>query len=75
MDMDELFLMLLKQPEKTRKLLQRFTEFLLKLEEVYLHAGIDFMMVVEGGGASISPKTFRKLVLPFMQGIIKSKSE
>jgi [methyl-Co(III) methanol-specific corrinoid protein]:coenzyme M methyltransferase len=73
MDMDELFLMLLKQPEKTRKILQRFTEFLLKLEEVYFRAGIDFMMVVEGGGASISPKMFRKLLLPCMQDIFKSK--
>jgi len=73
MDMDELFLMLLKQPEKTRKILQRFTEFILKLEEVYVRAGIDFMMVVEGGGAAISPKMFRKLLLPCMQDIFKSK--
>jgi uroporphyrinogen-III decarboxylase len=34
---------------------------------------IDFMMVVEGGGAAISPKTFRKLLLPCMQDIFKSK--
>jgi uroporphyrinogen-III decarboxylase len=31
------------------------------------------MMVVEGGGAAISPKTFRKLLLPCLQDIFKSK--
>ncbi len=65
--------MLLKQEEKTRKIFQRLTEFILKLKEVYVRAGIDFMMVVEGGGATISPKTFRKLLLPCMQDIFKSK--
>lgn len=73
MDMDELFLMLLKQPEKIRRILQRLTKFILELKEVYVRAGIDFLMVVEGGGAAVSPKTFRKLLLPCMQDIFKSK--
>lgn len=73
MDMDELYVMLLKQPEPTRMIFEKLTEFLLQLKEVYIRAGIDFILVVEGGGATISPKTFRELVLPCMQDIFKSK--
>ena len=73
MDMDELFLMLMKQPESTRKILQRLTEFIVQLKEIYVHAGIDFMMIVEGGGATISPIMFHELILPCIQDIFKSK--
>ena len=73
MDMDELYVMLLKQPESTRKIFEKLTEFLLQLKEVYTRAGIDFIVVVEGGGAAISPKTFRELLLPCMQDIFKFK--
>ena len=71
--MDELFVMLLKQPEPTRKIFEKLTEFILKLKDVYIRAGIDFFLVVEGGGAAISPKAFRELLLPCMQDIFKSK--
>jgi [methyl-Co(III) methanol-specific corrinoid protein]:coenzyme M methyltransferase len=73
MDMDELFLMTLKKPEATREIFERLTEFIINLKEVYIRAGIDFMMVWEGAGAAISPKAFRKLLLPYMQDIFKSK--
>jgi [methyl-Co(III) methanol-specific corrinoid protein]:coenzyme M methyltransferase len=74
MDMDELFVMLLKQPEPTRKIFEKLTEFILKLKEVYIRAGVDFVLVVEGGGAAISPKAFRELLLPCMQAIFKFKT-
>ena len=73
MDMDELFLMLMKQPKPTRKIFQRLTEFIVQLKEIYVHAGIDFIMIVEGSGAAVSPKMFRELLLPCMQDIFKSK--
>ena len=73
MDVDELYLMLLKQPESSRKIFERITTFIHKLMDVYVGEGVDFMIVVEGGGASISPKIFRKLVLPCMQDIFKAK--
>jgi [methyl-Co(III) methanol/glycine betaine-specific corrinoid protein]:coenzyme M methyltransferase len=72
MDMDELFVMLLKQPEPTRMIFEKLTEFILKLKDVYIRAGIDFIMVVEGGGAAISPKAFRDMLLPCIQDIFKS---
>ena len=73
MDMDELFLMTLKKPEPTREIFERLTEFIINLKEVYISAGIDFMMVWEGAGAAISPKAFCKFLLPCMQAIFKSK--
>lgn len=50
------------------------TEFLIRLKDVYIRAGIDFILVVEGGGAAISPKAFHKMVLPRMQEIFSVKT-
>ena len=73
LDMDELYVMLLKQPGKTLRLLQQLAVFINQLIDLYIGAGADFMIVVEGGGASIAPKTFRKLLLPSMQAILKPR--
>lgn len=73
MDVDELYLMLLKQPEASRKIFERLTMFIHQLIDVYVREGVDFMVVVEGGGASISPRIFGKLILPCMQDIFRAK--
>jgi len=73
LDMDALYRMLLKQPDKTMRLFERLTYFIHRLIDLYLAAGADFMIVVEGGGSSIAPKTFRKLLLPCMQDILKPR--
>ena len=73
LDMDALYVMLLKQPGKAMRLFEQLTTFINQLIDLYIYAGADFMIVVEGGGASISPKTFRKLLLPSMQHILKPK--
>ena len=73
LDMDALYVMLLKQPGKTLRLFEQLTVFINQLIDLYIGAGADFMIVVEGGGASIAPKTFRKLLLPSMQAILKPK--
>ena len=74
MDMDALFVMLLKKPAQAQAILEKLTEFLIKLKDVYIRAGIDFILVVEGGGAAISPKAFHKMVLPRMQEIFRVKT-
>jgi len=71
--LDELYLMLLKQPGKYRKIFKRLTVFIHKIIDNYIRAGVEFMIVVEGGGTSISPKTFHDLLLPCMQDIFKPK--
>ena len=73
MDMEKLFRMVLKHPEKSRKIFEQLTAFICKLIDVYVQAGVDFMIVVEEGGSNISPKTFRKQLLPCMQEIFKSR--
>ena len=73
MDIDELYLMLLKEPETCLKIFERLTTFINKLIDVYVHAGVDFMVVVEGGGESISPKTIERLLLPSIKDIFKAK--
>jgi [methyl-Co(III) methanol-specific corrinoid protein]:coenzyme M methyltransferase len=73
MGVDELYLMLLKQPASSLKIFERLTTFIHQLIDVYVREGVDFMIVVEGGGASISPKVFRNLILPCMQDIFKAK--
>lgn len=73
LDMDALYVMLLKQPEKALRLFEQLTTFISQLIDLYICAGADFMILVEGGGASIAPKTFRKLVLPALQDILKPK--
>ena len=74
LDMNALYLMLLKQPGNTLRLFEQLTTFINQLIDIYLRAGADFMIVVEGGGASIAPKTFRKLLLPSLQNILKPKT-
>jgi uroporphyrinogen-III decarboxylase len=71
--LDALYLMLLNKPGKALRLFEQLTTFITQLIDLYVRAGADFMIVVEGGGASISPKTFRKLLLPSMQHILKTK--
>ena len=71
--MNALYLMLLKQPGKTLRLFEQLTTFINQLIDLYVRADADFMIVVEGGGASIAPKTFRKLLLPSLQDILKPK--
>ncbi|MBI5593841.1 MAG: hypothetical protein HY881_25585 [Deltaproteobacteria bacterium] len=73
LDVDALYVMFLKQPEKALRLFEQLTTFINQLIDLYIYAGADFMIVVEGSGASIAPKTFRKLLLPSMQHILKPK--
>jgi [methyl-Co(III) methanol-specific corrinoid protein]:coenzyme M methyltransferase len=71
MDMDALYKMVLKQPEKMLRLFEQLTAFINQLIDLYIGAGADFMIVVEGCGASIAPKTFRKFLSPFLKEILK----
>lgn len=73
MDMDEMFLMVLKQPDVTVEVFSRLAEFILVLRDAYVDTGVDFIVVEEGGATTISPRAFRKLLLPHLQKILKQK--
>ena len=65
--------MLLKKPGRARRILERLTDFILMLKSVYASAGIDFIVIEEGGAASVSPKMFDRLLLPNLQTIFTEK--
>lgn len=74
MEMDALYKMVLKQPEKALNFFEQLTAFIIQMIDLYIDAGADFMIVIEGGGSSIAPKTFRKLLLPSLKYILKSQT-
>jgi [methyl-Co(III) methanol-specific corrinoid protein]:coenzyme M methyltransferase len=73
LDMEKLYRVLLKEPDKTRRIFDRLTAFISKLIAVYAGAGVDFMTIVDEGGANISPETFRKLLLPCLREIFRPR--
>lgn len=73
MDMDELFIMVLKKPEVTQEIFHRLKDFLIRLRDVYVHAGADFIVVEDGGATAISPAAFRKILFPYLKEIFMEK--
>ncbi len=73
MEPEQLFLMLMKKPDQARTILERLTDFLNGLKAVYAAAGVDFMVVEEGGAASVSPRMFGRLLLPSLQTVFAEK--
>ncbi len=73
MEPEQLFIMLLKNPDQARSILERLTDFINGLKSVYVTAEVDFMVVEEGGAASISPRIFGQLLLPNLQDIFSEK--
>ena len=73
MDMDDLFVMVLKQPDVTKDIFARLTEAIIILRNIYINAGVDFIVIEEGGATAISPKLFRKLILPGLKNIFMDK--
>ena len=73
MEPERLFIMLLKKPDQARDILGRLTDFLNGLKLIYAAAGVDFIVVEEGGAASVSPGMFGRLLLPNMQAVFAVK--
>ena len=74
MEPEVLFVMVLKKPEQAGDILDRLAGFLETLKAAYVAAGVDFILIEEGGAASISPKVFRSLLLPRLQELFSDKS-
>jgi len=73
MEPEVLFVMVLKKPDQAADILDRLTEFLNALKAAYVAAGIDFILIEEGGATSVSPKVFRSLLLPRLQVLFNDK--
>ena len=73
MEPEQLFIMLLKKPDQARGILARLTEFLSGLKSVYAAAGVDFLVVEEGGAVSVSPRIFGRMILPNLKVLFEEK--
>jgi uroporphyrinogen-III decarboxylase len=74
MEPETLFVMALKKPDEASDILARLTKFLKALKATYIAAGVDFIVIEEGGTTGISPKLFCSLVLPCLQELFSDKS-
>lgn len=73
MDIDEMFVMVLKKPAVMDGILGRLADFLAALRRIYIESGVDFMVLEDGGGTAISPKVFRKLLLPHLKAFLNAR--
>lgn len=71
-ELDELFEESFLEPEKTSKLLEKLSEFIIKVFKVYEDAGADYFTLREMGGTSdvMSPKSFKSLIKPHLIRIL-----
>ncbi len=71
-ELDTLFEESFLEPEKTNQLLEKLSEFIVRLSKVYRDAGADYITLREMGGTSdvMSPKSFRSLIKPHLARIL-----
>ncbi len=73
MDINEVFLMSMKKPEQAQEILNRLSDFILRLIRLYAENGADIVVIEEGGATSVSPKVFKKLIHPCLKALFADK--
>ena len=53
----------------TAKRKKQYNRFLIRLREIYVRAGVEFVSVKEGGAGNISPKALKKVLLPHLEAL------
>ncbi len=74
MDPDQMLVNVLKKPQIMGAVLDKLTELLIRVRAAYTQAGVDYIIIEEGGATSISPKSFKNLVLPALKRLLEHKS-
>lgn len=74
MDPDRMFVKVLKKPKVMQAVLDKLSQLLSLVRDVYTQAGADYIIVEEGGATSISPKAFGTMVLPAINSLLQGKS-
>ena len=74
MDPDKLFLMVIKHPETLGRILDCLTGLIVRLRDLYAAAGAEYVTIEEGGATSISPLSFKNLLLPRLKKIFEVKT-
>lgn len=74
LDPDKLFLMVFKHPDNLGRILDRLTELIILLRDVYVAAGADYVTIEEGGATTISPPSFKSFLVPRLVKIFEVKA-
>ena len=71
-ELDELFEESFLEPEKTSQLMEKLSDFILDVFEIYKDAGADYFTLREMGATSdiLSPKSFKELIKPHLKRIV-----
>jgi [methyl-Co(III) methanol-specific corrinoid protein]:coenzyme M methyltransferase len=71
-ELDQLFEESFLEPEKTGKLLEKLSGFIVEVFKVYQEAGADYFTLREMGGTSdvMSPRSFKSLIKPHLVRIL-----
>ncbi len=71
-ELDELLEESFLEPEKTNKMLEKLSEFIIKVAWIYKGAGADYFTLREMGATSdvLSPKSFKSLIKPHQIRIV-----
>ena len=65
-DLNQLFIMSFKEKDKVKEILEKLTDFLISVQEIYTSAGADYLTVREGGASVVSPKDFQEMIMPYL---------
>lgn len=74
LDPDKMFVTVLKHPDIVKGVLDKLTELLENVRAAYLAAGVDFVVIEEGGATNISPKAFKHMVFPALKHLLDDKA-
>lgn len=71
MDLNDLFKLSFKKPDKVNTMLDRLADVLIKICKAYVDAGVDYICVREMGATTdiLSPKVFRNVIAPHLKKI------
>jgi len=71
MDLNELFKLSFKSPDKVNKMLDRLADVTIKIAKALNEAGADYITIREMGATTdvLSPKVFRKVIFPHLKKV------
>jgi len=74
LDPDRMFVMVLKKPKAIKAVLEKLGVLITRVRDAYVQAGADYVVVEEGGATTISPKSFKTLLLPELKKLFVVKT-
>jgi len=73
LDPDRMFVMVLKDPDAMKAVLEKLSVLIIRMRDAYVRAGADYVVIEEGGATTISPKSFENLLFPELKKLFSEK--